>query len=248
VVFRLSLGLVGATFAAALWVAFAPKSGAVSRNESRVAAPMVAEVAPVERPAPVEPPSSPASGGAADAGLESPVLPPAERIRPPPRPRPRSQGPRTVVFDPEPANVMISVDGAEAKPFGPSFRMVSLAPGRHRFRFIGAHGCCKDREITLDVPPGPGQTVVSAQLEFREARLYVVTDVPADVSVGDGLAKGRTRALINVPITRSLIEKHSISVTAPGRQAYTGTVQLRAGKVTQHNIDLFPSALPSAPR
>jgi hypothetical protein len=81
--------------------------------------------------------------------------------------------------------------------------------------------------------------VVSAKLPFRPARIYVVSDVPADVSL-DGAAVGRTRSLINVPIARRYTERRRISVTAPGYEAYTGSIQLRAGQVTQLDVNLKP--------
>jgi serine/threonine-protein kinase len=154
---------------------------------------------------------------------------------------PVAKGPRTVQFDPEPANVTISVDGAPAVAFGPSFRMVELPPGKHSFHFVGAHGCCTDQTVDMEIPGGPGVTVIRAKLAFREARLYVVSDVPADIEVDDGFAKGRTRSLVNVPVERNQVENRRISVTAPGYEPYTGTVQLRAGKVTQLTVDLLPS-------
>jgi hypothetical protein len=122
--------------------------------------------------------------------------------------------------------------------------MLELPAGRHSFRFIGAHDCCEERVVDIEVPAGPGETVVAAKLPFRPARVYVVSDVPADVQIDDGAAVGRTRSLINVAIERSYIERRRISVTAPGREAYTGSIQLRAGQVTQLDVVLKPSAAP----
>lgn len=221
---------------AALWFFFAPKSIAVSKRPSELSS----ESKPEVRPKPDSQVAVSVAPGELTTKTEPAVPEPTEKR--PVRPRPKPAGPRTVVFDPEPANVTISVDGAAARPFGPSFRMLELEPGAHTFRFVGAHGCCVEQEVTLDVPAGPGQTVVPVKLPFRAARLYIVGDVPADVRVGDGVAEGRTRSLINVPITRALIESQQISVTAPGYAPYTGTVQLRAGQVTQLNVDLVPSA------
>jgi hypothetical protein len=148
-----------------------------------------------------------------------------------------------VVFAPEPANVTISVDDAEPKPFGPSFGQLELAPGPHTFRFVGAHECCEESVVQLDVPPGPGETVVRAKLAFRDARLYVASNVPADVSL-DGQLVGRALGLISVPLGRSLSERRKISVTATGREPFTGYVQLRAGQVAQLEVTLLPSAAP----
>ena len=120
----------------------------------------------------------------------------------------------------------------------------SCPRGLTSFRFIGAHDCCEERLRRSRCSPGPGETVVTAKLPFRPARVYVVSDVPADVDVDDGAAVGRTRSLINVPIERAYIERRRISVTAPGREAYTGSIQLRAGQVTQLDVVLKPSAAP----
>jgi hypothetical protein len=147
--------------------------------------------------------------------------------------------PRTVVFDPSPANVEISVDGAEPRHYGPSFRMVELAPGLHTFGFIGAHNCCKPLTVEREIKEGPGETTVSAKLEFRDAYVYV-NSLPADVNVGNGLAMGRTLFMLAVPLKNRIAETHSISVTAPGYETYTGNVEVRAGVVTAHPVSLKP--------
>ena len=155
--------------------------------------------------------------------------------------RPHEVKPRLVVFDPSPANVAISVDGAAPRNYGPSFRMVELAPGAHRFTFEGAHNCCKPLTLERDIKEGPGEMIVSAKLEFRDAYVYV-NSVPANVTVGNGIAKGRSLFMLAVPLKQRLVETHSISVTAPGYEPYTGTVEVRAGKVTPHQVSLKPSA------
>jgi hypothetical protein len=267
---RRKLWLRGATAALAvaavggLWILYAPRSDApLSAGEVR-AQPLASLPALDTPPSAVKGPPEPprvepardeslaraavqeASGARTEvaAGAE-PAEEPRRALRPAPRERPataaaRGSSPRTVVFDPKPANVSISVDGAAPRHFGPAFRMIELPPGSHAFRFIGAHDCCEDEVVELDLEPGPGETVVSANLAFRPARVYVVSDVPADVSI-DGEPVGRTRSLINVPVDRRYIERRKISVTAPGHEAYTGSVQLRAGQVTQLDVELKPS-------
>lgn len=237
---RASLAVAALLGLGVVWYASAPKTGAVS---SHVAKP-VAD-APSQQPSTPQPASpeelairnmSPVASDASVAE-NTPPSGPAE-VRPA---RPRELKPRTVSFDPQPANVTIAIDGAEPKPFGPSFRMVELPAGMHRFHFVGAHGCCKERTIDVEIPPGPGETVVSARLEFRDARLYVVSNVHADVVLDDGALTGRTRSLLAVPMKRRQDEQHRISVTASGYEPYTGYVQLRAGEVTQLDISLEPS-------
>jgi len=233
---RVGLAACAVSIVAALWIAFAPKSIAVSARPVDLSS----ASADTKRS---EPESKAKVPVATDRDPRSDASPPQEPLgKRPTRARGKPTGPRTVVFDPDPANVTISVDGAAARPFGPAFRMLALEPGAHTFRFVGAHGCCEEQEVRLNVPPGPGQTVVRVKLTFRAARLYIVGAVPADVRVGDGVAAGRTRSLISVPITRALTETQRISVTAPGYAPYTDTVQLRAGQVTQLNVDLVPSA------
>ncbi|HEX5661683.1 MAG TPA: hypothetical protein VFX59_31045, partial [Polyangiales bacterium] len=170
----------------------------------------------------------PASTAVEDASI-------AKVTRPVP-PRPVASKARTVVFDPSPANVTISVDGAAPKAYGPSFRMVELAPGPHTFRFTGGHECCKPYSIEREVPGGAGEYVISAKLEFRDANVYV-DSVPGDVVVDDGLAAGRSLSLLAIPM-KQLVERHRISVTAPGYEPYTGWVDVRAGVSTKHKVTL----------
>ncbi|MDB4990704.1 MAG: Serine/threonine protein kinase PrkC, regulator of stationary phase, partial [Myxococcaceae bacterium] len=238
-----TLALAGA------WVLNAPKSGAIStKTVSEQTA-----VEPSYRPETSSaPPSAPATA------VEEPETPPqATQQGPATRPglsgrtkmasavqavasaRVRDNKPRRVVFDPSPANVAISVDGAEPRHYGPSFRMVELSPGPHRFSFIGAHDCCKPLSIEREIPPGPGEMVVSAKLEFRDGYVYV-DSVPADVSIDDDLVKGRSLFMLAVPVKQRLIERHRISVTAPGYEPYTGNVEVRAGVVTPHPVSLKP--------
>lgn len=245
-------GVAAVAMVALLWVMYSPRSEAVSqaaapvreaRDEQRPAASPAAQPESKTRPTPVS--AHPSDVAEPPPEDKASVDPPRRPVRAPrERPvaaAPQGSAPRTVIFDPDPANVSISVDGAPPRHFGPAFRMLELPPGPHTFRFVGAHDCCEDEVVELDLAPGPGETVVSAKLAFRPARLYVVSDVPADVSIDDGAAVGRTRSLINVPIVRRYIERRRISVTAPGHEAYTGFIQLRAGQVTQLDVALKPS-------
>jgi hypothetical protein len=47
-------------------------------------------------------------------------------------------------------------------------------------------------------------------------------------------------SVIKVPLTRGLLERRKISVTAAGHEPYTGYVQLRAGEVAQYEVKLQP--------
>jgi eukaryotic-like serine/threonine-protein kinase len=155
--------------------------------------------------------------------------------------RPVASGaPRRVVFRPTPQNVTISVGGSEPRPFGPSFHEMELAPGRHRVVFASGGDCCLDAEFTVQVPPGPGTTVIERQLPLRPAGLYVVSNVPADVTVGDGLAKGRAREVLRVPMKGDVEDVVRLTVTAPGHADYTGGVRLRAGRVAEVGVRLEP--------
>ena len=248
----------------AVWVLYAPKSGAVSSSHQEAA-----DAAGPRKLSPSTASALEANGSAreqvlerelaarGDAALGQPVSTAqagvntgegARSARVPSKPpdmqtgtipRVRDSRPRTVLFDPSPANVTISVDGAEPRHYGPSFRMVELPPGPHRFSFIGAHDCCKQLSVDREIPSGPGETTVSVKLEFRDAYVYV-DSVPADVTIDDGLVKGRSLFMLAVPMKQRLIERHRISVTAPGYKTYTGNVEVRAGVVTPHPVSLEP--------
>lgn len=220
---------------AGLWVMFAPQSGAVSRfvdETPKEVDELTAPIARVADPAPQPVVATLAVAPVVDAAVDVEA---AEKAARPVAP-PRVQKSRSVVFDPSPANVTISVDGAEPRPYGPAFRMVELAPGLHTFSFVGGHDCCKPLTLERDVPSGSGEYVVSAKLEFRDA--YVRVDsVPADVVIDDGLAAGRSLLLLAIPM-KQLVERHRISVTAPGYEPYTGYVDVRAGVPTSHPVTL----------
>jgi hypothetical protein len=237
---RAAAALCGVAGLFALWFTFAPASGANSAPQERSppSADPAQTLAGPASPA-AEPPTAaePTTSEQADAA----VL--AERSARPAASRPRGTGPRTVVFAPEPANVTISVDDQAPQAFGPSFNQVELAPGPHTFRFVGAEQCCEDAVVQLDVPPGPGESVVRARLAFRDARLYVASNEPADVLLDD-VPVGRALSLISIPMERNRVMRRKISVTAPGHKPYTGHVQLRAGEVAQLEVALVPSAPP----
>lgn len=145
---------------------------------------------------------------------------------------------RTVEFRPVPQNVSISVNGGPFQPFGPAFHEVSLPPGMHEFKFVGAEHCCLDRTVRSRIPPGPGRTIVDARLSYRPAGLYVITAVPARVTVNGGAIVGRSRNVIQVPLSRAIAEKHRIRIEAPGHNTQESAVLLQAGKVKEVRVNL----------
>jgi peptidoglycan hydrolase-like protein with peptidoglycan-binding domain len=202
-------------------------------------------------------PNDPAPEGSAVASAEDasgstgeprdePAPPRARRAaKPKGQARPAgSSAPRRVVFRPTPQNVLIGVDGDEPRPFGPSFHETELSPGRHRIVFKSGGDCCLDTEFTVKIPPGPGTTVVARRLPLRPAGLYVVTNVPAAVKVGDGAVKGRAREVLRVPMEDDFEQVVRLTVTAPDHADYTGGVRLRAGRVAEVNVRLEPSESP----
>jgi hypothetical protein len=149
-----------------------------------------------------------------------------------------SNEPRRVVLRPEPANISISVDGAVARDFGPSFHELELAPGVHEFKFIGAHDCCVNEQVKVEIPAGPGTTVVAHRLRFRPAGLYVVSNTPANVSVDNGAVRGRTRSVIQVPQPDDMLGTHVVRVSVEGHREVTREVRLRAGQVETIDVTL----------
>ena len=100
------------------------------------------------------------------AARRAPAIAPraARAARAAPAPRPSAE--RAAHWSrsiPIPANVSIGIDGAAPRAFGPSFREVELEPGVHRFKFVGAHDCCIDEEVSVKVPPGDGRVHGRAQ-------------------------------------------------------------------------------------
>jgi serine/threonine-protein kinase len=151
-------------------------------------------------------------------------------------------GPRRVTFNPIPANVSIGVNGADPRAFGPSFREIELEPGVHRFKFVGAHDCCIDEEISVKIPPGAGTYTVTQRLKFRPAVLYVVTPAPANVFVDGGAISGRSRTMIMVPDLAERVEVHRIRVSADGHRDHVQEVRLQAGQVVTVEVALEKSS------
>ncbi|MCX7807447.1 MAG: protein kinase [Deltaproteobacteria bacterium] len=153
---------------------------------------------------------------------------------------PASFGLRRVVFQPDPQNVRIAVDGSELRPYGPSFDAIDLGPGLHRFRFVPNVDCCAELTIEKEIPPGDSPYVLAVTLPSRPALLIVRSNVPADVVIEGGI-QGRARSPIPVPIhspTRSEIRR--ITVNAPGHENHTEEVMLSAGAVVEHRVTLRP--------
>ena len=156
------------------------------------------------------------------------------------------RAPRPVTFRPDPPNVSIAIDDGAPVPFGPSFRTTSLAPGRHRIRFVPGTDCCDEAAFNIDVPPGTTPFVVARTLAYRPSRLYVVTDTPADVVVfppSGGPIRGRSREFLTIPLGATEGQVRLL-VTADGRADYTGQVRLRAGALTERDITLGPPPVP----
>jgi hypothetical protein len=150
--------------------------------------------------------------------------------------------PRHVVLRPEPANVSISIDRGGARDFGPSFRDVTLPPGRHEFQFLGAHDCCVNETISVDIPAGLGSYVLSHRLHFRPAMLFVASNTPANVVVDDGAVRGRTWSVIQVPQPNDMNATHVIRVTTDGHRPFVHEVRLRAGQLERVDIKLEPNS------
>jgi serine/threonine-protein kinase len=218
VIVLVALGVSAALRPPALVPAAPAGRGAQSTPRSIIAA--------AARPGP--PPPVP-SGSAMPAASAAGNTPPPRPGRSHPAAAP--SGPRVVTFNPFPANVSIGVDGESPRPFGPSFREITLSPGVHRFKFAGARDCCIDEEVNVKVPAGEGSFTVTQRLRFRPAGLYVVTDTPANVLVDDGRISGRSRSVIQVSDLGNMVENHRIRVSAEGRSDHEQDVRLEAGQV-----------------
>ncbi|MCB9707634.1 MAG: serine/threonine protein kinase [Myxococcales bacterium] len=145
---------------------------------------------------------------------------------------------RRVVFRPFPQNVTIAVDDAAPRPFGPDFQEIHLEPGVHRFQIVGAQGCCVNQSFELNIPPGDAPYVVQRSLSLRPAILVVRSNVPADVVVGNGDAKGRSHSALLVELGDSFRSVQRVTVSAPERSAVSRSVVLEAGKVTDLDVAL----------
>jgi serine/threonine-protein kinase len=226
-----------ASAAGAVWIALRPHGPASAATSKPVTVRVpVKEAPPTPTVAPPAPPETATAPQPPDDKPQNHGPRTGPAVPRPPRAHPAvagdvPSGPRTVTFNPDPANVSIGVDGSAPRAFGPSFREVPLEPGVHNFKFVGAHDCCIDEEVSVKVPAGEGAFVVAQKLKFRPAGLYVVTDTPANVLVDNGKISGRSRSVIQVPGLSDLSETHRIRVSAEGHRDHVQDVRLQAGQV-----------------
>jgi eukaryotic-like serine/threonine-protein kinase len=217
---------------------------------------------------PAQPPAARVDPGVPVNTVSEPERPSAVTRRPPERDTkrpPRANGstsvapkpddgppvdpklPRHVILRPEPANISISVDGAPPRDFGPSFRALDLVPGPHVFKFKGAHECCVDEELNVEIPPGATPFVLKHRLRFRPAGLYVISNTPANVVVGNNMASGRSRSVIQVPQPDDMFASHVVRISSDGHAPVVTEVRLRAGQVETIEVTLQPSAAAEPP-
>jgi eukaryotic-like serine/threonine-protein kinase len=238
-----SMTLVGIVGVVAYGLASKPATAPVAEAKAATDAP----AAPAPKADPKAAPSAPA-----ETKLEPPIAATGKRrnIRVPMPPKPEESGPvdpnkpRRVILRPEPANVSFGVDGAAPREFGPSFRALDLMPGTHVFKLKGAHDCCVDEEVRVDIPPGNSPYIFAHRLKFRPAGLYVVSNAPADVIVGNGKAAGRTRSVIQVPQPDDMFASHMVRIRGDGHREVVREVRLRAGQVETIEVMLEPTGAP----
>lgn len=172
--------------------------------------------------------------------VEAPDVTDPERSAPDEAP---SNGPRWVVFKPDPPNVSISVDGGSPKAYGPDFQGARLKPGTHTFRFVGAEDCCEDRVVRRRIPPGSRDYELPVRLKYKAARLYLKGPTPPNATVritlpGNRRITGRIREILRIPMS-SLSASAQVEISAPGYRTHSSVVKLRAGgDLTQHSFRL----------
>ena len=150
----------------------------------------------------------------------------------------RSTGPRLVRFSVTPQSVEIGVDGADPRPYGPSFSSVELEPGAHRFVFGG--DCCVATEETIVIPPGDEPFVLRRRVPFAGRVMFRIepSDATAEIETPQGWMPVRPNFVMEVPQNRAEAP-HGIRVTAEGYEPYTGNVTLEA-EPTQVEVALEP--------
>lgn len=178
---------------------------------------------PVTAPVRVSPPQPPATVPTTKTIAKSPP-------RLPDRATSELPSTREVRFDFTPRNVSLSIDSGPVRAVGPSFQGAILANGPHTFRLVGAADCCEETTWTETLSPGRSPVLLRKSLRFKPARVYVVTNVPADVDV-QGRVRGRSREVLSVPLD-ALEERLSVRLSAPGYVETSIPLTLRAGKLT----------------
>jgi hypothetical protein len=251
----ISLAVIGC-FAGALAWALRPGPAIAPHVDSSVreptppekSAPPVEPVEPVETVVPdAEVPldASSRDGAVVVPVLNRPIPMLVRSIRPV---NTSSSAPRNVEFTPTPQSVLISVDGAEPREFGPSFRGLPLPAGSHRIVYSGP-GIFETSRV-IDVPEGDGVFRVRHRVPFRAG-------IKIDCRSGDSLVSGTVRIGDAVTIRCNVIEAvpldertqvFPLAVEADGFRTYNGEIRLDASRsVTLVTARLVPTAIASPP-
>ncbi|MFH1434192.1 MAG: protein kinase [Pseudomonadota bacterium] len=139
---------------------------------------------------------------------------------------------RRVRFVPFPKTVNIIVDG---KMLGSYFnhQEMDLDVGPHTIRFEPTdEECCEPAEWTVNVLPAKGKNktqTIGKRLTFKPSSVIVFSGKPADVLI-QGTKVGRTGEFIEIPMGESSSKAIEVSASAPGCDAWSRNVLLRAGK------------------
>lgn len=205
--------------------------------------PRVAPVPIIAVDAEVPPDASFRDAAAMVPSLNRPIPTLVRPVRPPSA---STSAPRNVEFTPTPQSVLISIDGAEPREFGPSFRGLPLSVGTHRVVYSGPG--IFDTSRVIDVPEGEGVFRVRHRVPFRAG-------IKIDCRNGDSLVSGTVRIGDAVTIRCNVIEAvplderiqvFPLAVEADGFRTYNGQVRLDASRtVTIVTARLSPIAIAS---
>jgi tRNA A-37 threonylcarbamoyl transferase component Bud32 len=158
---------------------------------------------------------------------------------------------RRVIFQPEPQNVTISIDGAPPRAYGSDITAVELDVGRrYAIRVVPGDRIrqqFEDRVFTVEIPSGAGDHILPLRLPLAKARLFVRTSTGVQVDVGRGRVRGRTNDILDIPMDRP-DESLRVVVSADGYESYDRVHPFRSGAETlELVVELTPSGATPPP-
>jgi len=138
---------------------------------------------------------------------------------------------------PFPPAVKVSVDGKELGDYGPNLSTLTLDPGEHWIKIKSPY--CYPKRI--HIKPTDPERVLRPKLRWRPAYLRVVSNVQADVLVGDKWYKSTKSNNIPVPIPRNSNDgtvKVLVKVSATNYHTWQKKLELKAGRTKKIQVEL----------
>jgi serine/threonine-protein kinase len=160
-----------------------------------------------------------------------------KKIKKQPHPKTKAIQTRTVIFNPFPMRVKITIDNEEKFDYKTTDRSRDLTLGKHKVTFLPADKRVLPLTKEFSVQAGDRPMTIGARLKWKPGQLLIRSNVNGFVSV-QGRSTGQTNSKFSVPIQNGPTEKLKIIISAPDYLPVTQLVTITAGTTTSLVIPL----------